>query len=322
MWDTPDLEALTQLALRNHDAIKKPFGGATLQRLLYMATDKFARANSKTGSRKNISAHYDISNAFYSRWLDPSMTYSAALYESENASLEDAQHAKYDRLLNAVKGSGDRTLEIGCGWGGFAERALTTSDQSVTGITISTEQHAFANERLQRKGLEGRADIRLEDYRDTKGKFDSIVSIEMVEAVGERYWPTYFKTIKDRLENHGRAALQAIIVEDDVLDIYRNRTDFIRQYIFPGGMLISPGEISRQAERVGLKAENLFRFGKHYARTLREWRADFEGLMPELEQQGYKREFLRGWKYYLDTCAAAFENGKRTNVVHVELVHA
>lgn len=322
MWDTPDLEALSTLALLNHDVIKTPFGGATFQRLLFMATDKFTRANSKSGSRRNIAAHYDISNDFYSRWLDPSMTYSAALYNKENQSLEDAQHAKYDRLLNAVRSSGENTLEIGCGWGGFAERALSTSDQNLTAVTISKAQHAFANKRLAQNGLNERADIRLQDYRDIKGKFDSIISIEMVEAVGQRYWPTYFKTIKDRLADNGRAALQAIIVEDEAFDIYRNRTDFIRQYTFPGGMLISPGEITRQAEKVGLKADNLFRFGKDYARTLREWRGKFMEINQELEKEGYKKEFLRGWQYYLDTCAAAFEQGTRTNVVHVELSHA
>ncbi len=322
MWDTPDLEALSTLALLNHDVIKTPFGGATFQRLLFIATDRFARANSKAGSRRNISAHYDISNDFYSRWLDPSMTYSAALYTDENQSLESAQNAKYDRLINAVANSGENTLEIGCGWGGFAQRSLETSDNKLTAVTISKEQHRFANDRIAKHGLEKRADIRLEDYRDIKGKFDSIVSIEMVEAVGQRYWPTYFKTIKDKLADNGRAALQAIIVEDDTFDIYRTRTDFIRQYTFPGGMLISPGEINRQAERVGLKTENLFRFGKDYARTLREWRSKFEDCIPELQSEGYKPEFLRGWKYYLDTCAAAFEQGNRTNVVHVELTHA
>ncbi|WP_018998483.1 SAM-dependent methyltransferase [Hirschia maritima] len=320
MWDTPDLEALSTLALLNHDVIKKPFGGATFQRLLFMATDKWMRANSKSGSRKNISAHYDISNDFYARWLDPSMTYSAAVYQSEDQSLESAQHTKYDRLINAAAG-GETTLEIGCGWGGFAERALQTTDTKLTAVTISKAQHKFAQDRVANHGYDQRADIRLEDYRDIKGKFDSIVSIEMVEAVGQRYWPTYFKTIKDKLSNEGRAALQAIIVEDDTFETYRSRTDFIRQYTFPGGMLISPGEISRQAERVGLKAENFFRFGKDYARTLREWRSKFEACVPTLKEEGYKPEFLRGWKYYLDTCAAAFEHGGRTNVVHVELSH-
>lgn len=321
MWDTPDLEALSTLALLNHDVIKKPFGGATFQRLMFMATDKFARANSKSGSRRNISAHYDISNAFYSRWLDPSMTYSAAVYKDKNQSLEEAQHTKYDRLINAAS-TGETTLEIGCGWGGFAERTMQTTDTKLTAVTISKEQHKFATNRLAKNGFDSRSDIRLEDYRDIKGKFDSIVSIEMVEAVGERYWPTYFKTIKDKLADNGRAALQAIIVEDESFDIYRNRTDFIRQYTFPGGMLISPSEITRQAERAGLKADNFFRFGKDYARTLREWRVKFEDCIPEFKDEGYKPEFLRGWKYYLDTCAAAFEQGTRTNVVHVELSHA
>ncbi len=315
-WETPDLEALTTLALKNHDVIKTTFGGPLAQRLIYLATDKLLRANSKTGSRKNIAAHYDISNAFYERWLDPSMTYSAALFENGGESLLDAQNRKYDRLLKAAGASGPRTLEIGCGWGGFAERAAETGDRDITAITISEAQHTYAKDRLC-----GRAEIRLQDYRDLTGQYDSIVSIEMIEAVGERYWPTYFSTIKNNLAPGGRAALQAIIVEDDWFDLYRSRTDFIRQYTFPGGMLISPKMIKQQANAAGLEVENIFRFGRDYARTLRYWRQDFEAALPHFEEEGYAPQFLRGWKYYLDTCAAAFEVGTRTNVIHVELCH-
>lgn len=317
LWDTPNLEALTKLALLNDDLTKGAFGGPTLQRLAFMFSDKFLRRNSKTGSRKNIHAHYDVGNEFYGRWLDPTMTYSSALFNNPNETLADAQHNKYDRLLKAVENSGPRTLEIGCGWGGFAERAVETSNRDVTALTISQAQHDYATQRL-----DGRADIRLQDYRDCDGKFDAIVSIEMIEAVGQQYWPTYFKTIKDRLADGGRAAIQAIIVEDHAFDRYAQQTDFIRQYTFPGGMLISPGQIETVAQKTGLVAENFFRFGKDYARTLREWSNSFKSVESEFEDQGFSRPFLRGWKFYLDTCAAAFDIGKRTNIVHVELRHA
>lgn len=321
-WDTPDLEMLATVALRNHDDLAGAFGGAGIQRLLFLMSDRVLRANSKRGSRRNIQAHYDISNAFYSRWLDETMSYSSALYKRDDEPMAEAQNNKYDRLLHAVSDCGGSTLEIGCGWGGFAERALQTSDRHVTGITISTEQKKYTNERLETAGLCGRYDIRLQDYRDTEGTFDAIISIEMIEAVGMHYWPTYFDTIRRRLNRNGRAALQAIIVEDDIFEHYSRRTDFIRRYTFPGGMLISPGQISLHAERAGLVAENFFRFGKDYARTLRTWRKRFEAAMPEFEVEGMGREFLRGWKYYLDTCAAAFEVGARTNVVQFELRHA
>lgn len=321
-WDTPDLEALATVALLNHDVFSTKFGGAALQRLLFMASDRFLRANSRRGARNNIHAHYDISNAFYSRWLDETMSYSAALFLNDNETLSQAQINKYDRLLGAVDRGGNRVLEIGCGWGGFAERALDRTDCKLTGVTISTEQHKYTRDRVMSAGYDTRADIRLQDYRDIDGQFDAIVSIEMIEAVGLQYWPTYFATIKNRLAQGGRAALQAIIVEDDIFDHYRKSTDFIRRYTFPGGMLISPSQIKRQAEKAGLVADNFYRFGRDYARTLRLWRDRFQTARPEFEEMGMKREFLRGWAYYLDTCAAAFEVGARTNVVHFELHHA
>ncbi len=321
-WETPDLEALATVALNNHELFTNRLGGAAFQRFLFNASDRFLRANSKRGSRRNIHAHYDISNVFYGRWLDETMSYSSALFESDGQTLSDAQNTKYDRLLRAAGAEQGDILEIGCGWGGFAERALEKTDCNLTGVTISTEQHDFTRGRLQAAGHDARSDIRLQDYRDIDGRFDAIVSIEMIEAVGMQYWPTYFGTIKDRLAPGGKAALQAIIVEDEIFDHYRTGTDFIRRYTFPGGMLISPSQIRKQAERAGLVADNIFRFGKDYARTLRLWRDRFEANLPEFTDMGMKPEFLRGWKYYLETCAAAFEIGTRTNVVHFELRHA
>ncbi len=315
-WDTPDLDALAGLAIANEHLTHGPFGGAFLQRLLFLLSDRVLRRNSRSGSRRNIRSHYDLGNDFYSRWLDPSMTYSSAIFGTESDTLEDAQWRKYDRLLEVTGEGGPRTLEIGCGWGGFAERAAD-QNREVTAITVSDAQHEYATKRL-----DGRADIRLQDYRDVEGQFDSIVSIEMIEAVGQRYWPAYFGAIGKRLAPKGRAALQAIIIEDHAFDYYRKNTDFIRQYTFPGGMLISPDQIRRCAEKAGMAMGEMFRFGQDYARTLRQWSVRFGEIAPELEERGYKRPFLRGWRFYLDTCAAGFAANRNIDVVQVELQHA
>ena len=316
-WDTPDLDQLIRVALKNGNLVRGVFGGALMQRILFRLSDIILRDNSRKGSKKNISAHYDLGNEFYTQWLDPSMTYSGALYDGEKTSLEQAQHAKYDRLLCALGDTGPSTLEIGCGWGGFAERAAEHSGRNVTGVTISQEQFDFAKKRLG-----DRADIRLQDYRDIDGKFDAIVSIEMIEAVGERHWPTYFNTIKNRLAQGGRAAIQAIVVSDDWFAHYRERSDFIRRYTFPGGMLISPGQITKHARENGLEATNFFHFGKDYARTLREWTQKFTSAEAGLRRDGYDDEFLRGWRFYLESCAASFDVSGRTDLVQVELAHA
>ena len=321
-WHTSDLELITRVALLNHDVFKLSFIGAVLGRIVNTISHRLLRANSKAGSRRNIRAHYDISNAFYSHWLDRTMTYSSAIFADENESLEQAQIRKYDRLLSVLDQSGPRTLEIGCGWGGFAERSLQTTDRALTAVTISEAQYGYARNRLNALGLGGRADLRLEDYREITGQFDAIVSIEMLEAVGERYWPRFFKALKERLAPDGRIVLQVIIVEDHAFDEYRKTTDYIRQYIFPGGTLISPGKIDSCAGQVGLRVENMFRFGQDYARTLRIWSRMFDLRTEQFAAEGQSREFLRGWKFYLDTCTAAFEIGDRINVVQVELVHS
>lgn len=315
LWDCPDIAALTRLAFNNEAALGGHLHGSFLNRLSFLFADRLMRRNSKRGSARNIKAHYDVGNEFYSLWLDESMTYSSALFASYDESLEQAQARKYQRLLDATAGGEGRTLEIGCGWGGFAE-AAANQGQDVTAVTISPSQHAFATERLQ-----GRADIRLCDYRDIQGKYDSIVSVEMIEAVGERYWPTYFRKIKDSLADDGRAALQAIIVNDDLFRDYRGRSDFIRRYTFPGGMLLAPEQIASAASRAGLKSENLFRFGPDYAETLRRWLVSFEDAAPAIKRLGYSEKFLRSWRFYLAICIGAFDVG-RTDVVHVELAHA
>lgn len=316
LWDSPNIENLILLILQNDTHTFGVGRGSQLQRFAFLVKDRLFRRNSRAGSKKNIMAHYDVGNDFYSLWLDETMTYSSALYQDDNESLEQAQHNKYDRLISKIDPSSDHVLEIGCGWGGFAERA-TDKGLDVTAITVSNAQREFAQKRL-----DGRAKIQLTDYRDIKGKFDAIVSIEMVEAVGIRYWPEYFKVLKSRLADGGSIALQSIIVEDEYFDSYKSKSDYIRQYTFPGGMLINPKSITKHAKAAGLKAQNMHRFGQDYARTLREWMHRFNMAEDQIRKLGYDEAFLRSWRYYLQLCAASFANNKRTNVVHVELCHA
>jgi cyclopropane-fatty-acyl-phospholipid synthase len=314
LWDSPSIQALTELVLLNYDNFEGYANASFWHTLRFRVVDRLLRANSKRGAARNIRAHYDVGNEFYQTWLDPSMTYSSALYEEDDSDLYRAQHRKYDRILNRL-GGGERVLEIGCGWGGFAERA-TEAGRHVTGLTISPSQKGYADARL-----DGRAEIRLQDYRDTDGKFDNIVSIEMIEAVGERYWPVYFGAVKDRLAQGGSAVIQAITVDDDYFPTYRKNSDYIRQYTFPGGMLLSNAVIRQQAELAGLRVRDSFAFGQDYARTCATWAARLEQARPRLATLGYEGPFLRNWRYYLEICAAAFAVGQ-TNVVQVELAHA
>ena len=315
-WETPDLEKLLTLLLKNENLSQSMSAGAYLQRMIFWATNTIFRRNNRAGSRKNIKNHYDVGNDFYRLWLDDTMTYSSALFDSDENCLEHAQHSKYARLLSLLPRNAESVLEIGCGWGGFAEQAANEG-RAVTGVTVSNAQLEYARTRLGT-----RANLMLQDYRDIKGAFDAIVSIEMIEAVGERYWPQYFQTIKHRLAEGGRAALQAIIVEDHAFDRYRRQSDFIRQYTFPGGMLIPPQAIKSCAERCGLKVDNMHRFGKDYATTLREWRKRFDAAENKIRALGHGDEFLRSWRYYFDFCAAGFSHGKLINVAQISLSHA
>ena len=313
-WDRDNVEALFSLFLLNIEQLEGYAHGGMLNRLSFVLLNTVARRNSQGGSRRNIEAHYDVGNDFYSLWLDETMTYSSALYKTPNAPLSDAQRAKYQRILDKV-GARAQILEVGCGWGGFAETAVER-EHAVTGITISPSQHAFATKRLG-----AGADIRLEDYRKTKGLFDAIVSIEMFEAVGERYWPQYFQTLAERLKRGGRAVVQTITVRDDLFAGYRTRSDFIRHYVFPGGMLPSLGRFSEEAQRAGLKVLDVFSFGQDYAQTLREWSKRQQEAENKIRALGHDDAFLRNWHFYLGICAAAFAV-KRTDVHQVELVHA
>jgi cyclopropane-fatty-acyl-phospholipid synthase len=316
MWDSDDIESLVALFLLNMDRFDGFADGNLLQRLGFVVANSLLRRNSLKGSARNIEAHYDVGNDFYSLWLDRSMTYSAALYGGAESNLERAQRSKYDRILERLTGRGISILEVGCGWGGFAERA-TDAGNVVTGLTISPAQHVYAIERLRNRD----AEIRLEDYRKARGSFDAIVSIEMFEAVGEHYWPGYFHTIAQRLKRGGRAVVQTITIRDDLFAGYRRRSDFIRHYVFPGGMLPSRARFTEEAERAGLKVTNVFSFGQDYARTLREWSARMESAQDSIDALGHDMRFLRNWRFYLAMCAAAFRV-ERTDVLQIELAHA
>ncbi|MFC2967600.1 class I SAM-dependent methyltransferase [Acidimangrovimonas pyrenivorans] len=314
LWDSSSVEDVATVALRNLDRLGTTATPRPLQRLRLGAVDRVLRANSRRGAARNIRAHYDVGNEFYQLWLDRGMSYSSGLYAPDDSDLERAQWRKYDRILDRI-GTAEQVLEIGCGWGGFAERAAEQGRQ-VTGITISPSQKGYADARL-----DGRAEIRLQDYRDSSGKFDAVVSIEMVEAVGARYWPTYFATLRDRLVPGGRAVLQAITVPDAHFAGYRRRSDFIRHYTFPGGMLLSDATVAAQARRAGLSLRDSFAFGADYARTCRDWGRRLEKAAPRIRALGHGESFLRTWRYYLGICAASFATG-RADVVQVELARA
>lgn len=314
-WDSNDVEALLRLFLENESISLGASGGTFASRIFYRSLNAFQRRNTRAGSSRNIRAHYDVGNDFYRLWLDDSMTYSSALFGSENESLEQAQERKNTRLLSQLPKTAERILEIGCGWGGFAQQA-TAEGRFVTGVTVSPAQYDYATRRLGRA-----ADIRLQDYRDINGKFDSIVSVEMIEAVGEAYWPRYFRTLKDRLTEGGVAALQVILVNDQTFPRYRRQSDFIRQYIFPGGMLVPPSKIRKLAGDSGLEILDFHRFGKDYARTLREWKKRFSENETAMRKLGYGCQTRRSWRYYFDFCAAGFSHGEHIDVAQISIVN-
>ena len=318
LWDSDDLVALTLYGLKNQAHLAAYINGSRLQRIA-QNFQNILRRNSRKGSLRNIPAHYDLGNNFYALWLDEGMTYSSAIFHNENESLYDAQNNKYDRLLSRIGSTSQNILEIGCGWGGFAERAVTMAEHRVRGITLSPAQCEYANQRLtkQRK----RANIQLQDYRDQIGRYDSIVSIEMFEAVGERYWPIYFRKVKRLLADHGTLLMQTITIDDTYFNTYRKQGDAIRQLIFPGGLLPSESRLKNVAEHAGLQVTDQFAFGQDYARTLEHWLSRFNAQQNNILAQNKDQKFVRLWRYYLASCIAAFRSG-RTNVVQLELRHA
>ncbi len=312
-WDSDDLEAILTVLMLNIDGLGRLAWGSYLHRIRTVLLEWVFRRNSVKGSQKNIMAHYDVGNDFYSRWLDPTMTYSSAIFPKPETDLESAQKAKYARILERISGNSGNVLEIGCGWGGFTEAAVNQG-HGVTALTISPRQHAYATERVGTA-----AEIKLQDYRKQEGTFSSIVSIEMFEAVGERYWPTYFQTVRDRLAANGVAVIQTISISEQLFPSYRVSSDYIRHHIFPGGMLPSVTRFKEESERAGLAVSDVFSFGQCYARTCREWLVRFDEALPGIRALGYEEGFLRGWRLYLAMCAGAFAIG-RTNVHQYELV--
>lgn len=321
LWETDDLVGLITLALCNRDAVEKAIYGHWWGRVLYRLR-RFLRANTRRGSRRNVEAHYDLGNAFYRLWLDGSMTYSAAILANDPArSLEAGQIAKYERVLERLDARpGDRILEIGCGWGGFSAYAASTRGCTVHGVTLSHEQLDWARSRARREGLEERTRFELRDYRDITDTYDHVVSLEMYEAVGERYWPAYFRTIRQRLQRGGKGLIQAITIDDRLFDRYRRGTDFIQHYVFPGGMLASPTVLRREIERAGLRIADAFGFGDDYAETLRRWRVRFNRAIPDVRALGFDQRFVRLWTFYLAYCEAGFR-ARSTDVFQLELNH-
>jgi cyclopropane-fatty-acyl-phospholipid synthase len=308
-WDTPDLTQFLYVFCVNYELIQTMLGDKPMVRFVQLVRH-WCNRNTRRQARHNIHAHYDIGNAFYSAWLDPSMTYSSALFEDDTADLTAAQHNKYRRLAEAIDlQPGQRLLEIGCGWGGFAEYTARTFGAKVVGLTISREQRDFAQRRIQQAGLNDRVEIRLQDYRDERERYDRIASIEMIEAVGEQFWPNYFSQLRDRLLPGGLAGIQAITIQDSSFPYYRREIDFIRRYVFPGGMLPTPQILKSLGERFGVPVIRERIFGQDYAKTLATWRNNFRSAWPNLTPLGFDERFRRLWEYYLAYCEAGFLSG-------------
>ena len=308
-WESPDLAALIELAARNEHTMAEATRGLGIMRTWHRLRH-LLRPNSRTGSRRNIAEHYDLGNDFYRLWLDPTMTYSSAIFTDPQLPLSEAQMAKYRRMAQSLElQPGHKVLEIGCGWGGFAEFAAGTYGCKVTGITLSQEQQRFARERVAKAGLADKVDIELIDYRDVPGSFDRIASIEMFEAVGEAHWPVFFEKVRNLLSPGGLAALQVILIEEARFDLYRRSADFIQRYVFPGGMLPSHAAFSRAAESARLKIDEAFHFGLDYARTLAEWQNSFQQAWPRVAALGFDTKFKRLWEYYLAYCEGGFRAG-------------
>ena len=308
-WSTPNLQAFMDYIHADNDEVFDSFPGQKLVQL-YERFRFRMQGNSKGQARKNISYHYDLGNDFYGLWLDKTMTYSSAIFADGQESLEKAQTAKYASMVDqmGVK-AGDHVLEIGCGWGGFAEYAARERGLNVTCLTISKEQIKYSQDRITAAGLQDLVTFKLQDYRDETGVYDGIASIEMFEAVGEKYWPSYFKTIHDRLKPGAQATLQIITVRNDRFDVYRKSVDFIQKYIFPGGMLPSPAVLAQQVEKAGLNVVKSIEFGESYSQTLRRWHDTFNDKWDQVVSMGFDDRFRRMWNFYLTSCAATFHYG-------------
>jgi cyclopropane-fatty-acyl-phospholipid synthase len=321
-WHTPDLTAVLSLLANNRRALDQAIYGRWWGRL-YSRLRHLLNANTKQGARRNIASHYDLGNDFYARWLDPSMTYSSARFDGDlSLSLEAAQARKYQHMVALLDlPDGQSLLEIGCGWGGFAEHAGRTGRHQVRGITLSREQLEYARARIRQAGLSDRCSFDLQDYREEERQYDGIVSIEMFEAVGESYWPDYFATLKRSLKAGGRAVVQTILIDDALFERYRKGSDFIQQYVFPGGMLPSTRRFSEEAARAGLAVTRQEHFGPDYAETLLRWRKAFHAEADAVRRLGFDERFMRIWHFYLAYCEAGFRAGS-IDVAQFRLEHA
>ncbi len=308
-WTSPDLAAVFEFAVRNTERLTGAITGLAPLQWMNTLSHKL-RSNTKRGSRRNIAAHYDLGNAFYSQWLDPTMTYSSAVFERPDMTLEEAQRVKWIRLAETLDlAPGMRVLEIGCGWAGFAMFAAREYGVHVTGITLSHQQYAYARNAVSKAGLADKIDIQLIDYRDVQGQYDRIASIEMFEAVGEENWPAYFNVVRERLKPGGVAGFQIITIEENRFQTYRHAADFIQLYIFPGGMLPSPAALETVARKQGLGFETVRTFALSYAETLRRWRESFDASWPSIQPLGFDDRFKRMWQYYLASCEGGFRAG-------------
>ncbi len=308
-WTTPDLTALIRFAAQNRTAFTGSMRGSVPMRLLNRLGHRL-NANTRRGSRRNIEAHYDLGNEFYRQWLDPSMLYSSAIFDETTPTLEAAQRRKLDRLVERLQlNGGEQILEIGCGWGALAIHLATQANAHVTGITLSPSQLGWAKEAAEKTDRAEQIDLKLTDYRDVDGQFDRIVSVEMFEAVGEAYWPSYFDTLKRCLKPGGRAVLQIISIDQNRFDGYRRKADFIQKYVFPGGFLPSDAALEKAIGSAGLRLADTELFGQSYARTLVEWRQRFHARWQTISLLGFDERFRRLWDYYLCYCEAGFAEG-------------
>ena len=306
-FETKNLSDLIEVTARNIKQIHK-FSGLFDLPLINFFKNIFIK-NTKNRSKENIARHYDLGNEFFSLWLDKTLTYSSAIFDERNKDLSDAQNNKYQKLIDLIKpGNGDKILEIGCGWGGFAEYLGKKYDIKLDCITISKKQFEYAKERIHRCGLNEKVNIEIKDYRDLKDKYDSIASIEMIEAVGQNYLESYFKTIKNNLSNNGKAAIQAITIDDALFDRYKNKEDFIQKYIFPGGFLPNKNSINKYVSDNGLTIKSYESYADHYSNTLSIWRDEFNKKWDQIKNQGFDLTFKRMWEFYLCYCEAGFKS--------------
>jgi cyclopropane-fatty-acyl-phospholipid synthase len=314
MWDSSDLSELLTFLTANSCALENFFHARKFKSFVLFLRSFFTK-NTKRGSKKNIQAHYDLGNDFYELWLDKTMTYSSAIFNNEALPLEDAQRAKYQNILSKLRS--ETILEIGCGWGGFAEAAAKVN-KKITCLTISERQQEYAARRIAKQNLDQLAKIKLQDYREEKGVYDNVVSIEMFEAVGQEYWNKFFQVVKNSLKPSGKAVLQIITIDEQVFKDYKNRVDFIQKHIFPGGVLPSKTKIRELAKNHGFKINDEFCFGQDYSKTLAIWLKNFDAKYEQIKSLGFNDEFIRKWRFYLCYCIAGF-NSKRTDVVQFEL---